>query len=92
MLHVRAIFYISTRALARGGDIFVEHGGPNGPNNQAPGEIPVGLFSAPRFDTWITSKYPLATYLAWVDFLKSGHLRAIRDSVLRANGIFCFWI
>ena len=58
----------------------------------APGEIPVGLFSAPRFDTWITSKYPLATYLAWVDFLKSGHLRAIRDSVLRANGIFCFWI
>ena len=58
--------------------------------NQAPGEIPVGLFSAPRFDTWITSKYALATYLAWVDFLKSGHSRAILDSVLRANGIFCF--
>ena len=27
----RAIFYISTRAPARGGDIFVWHGGPNGP-------------------------------------------------------------
>jgi hypothetical protein len=47
----------------------------NGTFNQAPGEIPFGLLSAPRFDTWITSKYPLATYLAWEDFLKSGHSR-----------------
>ena len=58
----------------------------------APGDSPVYTTSAPRFRTWITSKYPLASDLAWVDFLKICPSRAIRDSAFRANGIFHFQI
>ena len=39
--------------------------------------------SDPRFDNWNTSRDPLATYLAWVNILWSGALRAIDHALFK---------